>query len=51
MLRWVDYDKLGDPSVARFLSSDSAFGYNLLLLENLMMEQLRLYDENWREGK
>lgn len=50
MLRWVAYDKLGDHSVARFpLSSDSAFGYNLLLLENLMGEQLRIYEEKWRK--
>lgn len=48
MLRWVDRDKLGDTSVARFpLSSDSAFGYNLLVLEYLMSKQLRVYEMDW----
>lgn len=48
MLRWVEYDKLGDPSVARYpLSSDSAFGYNLLVLENLMDKTLHDYEKNW----
>ncbi|MBL8499518.1 MAG: hypothetical protein JNL77_02870 [Nitrosomonas sp.] len=48
MLRWVEYNKLGDPSVARYpLSSDSAFGYNLLVLENLMDNTLHDYEKNW----
>ena len=50
MLRWVDYDKLGDSNVAQFpLSSDSAFGYNLLLLETLMGQQLHIYEEDWQK--
>lgn len=48
MLRWVPYDELGDTSVAQFpLSSDTAFGYNLFVLENMMAEQLRVYEEKW----
>lgn len=48
MLRWVDYDKQGDPNVARFpLSSDSAFGYNLGMLESLMADQLHNYEQDW----
>lgn len=50
MLRWVAHDELGDPSVARFpLSSDSAFGYNLYVLENLMVDQLQIYEQDWRK--
>lgn len=53
MLRWVEYDKLGDLGVARFpLSSDSAFGYNLGILECKMCEQLHIYEVNWcKENK
>lgn len=48
MLQWVEYDKLGDSSIARYpLSSDSAFGYNLLVLENLMDNTLHDYEKDW----
>lgn len=50
MLRWVDADKFGAAEVSQFpLSSDSAFGYNLVFLENLLSEQIFIYDQNWRK--
>ncbi|EEA03465.1 conserved hypothetical protein [Burkholderia sp. H160] len=50
MVRWVDYKEHPDPNVRKFpLSSDSAFGYNLLKLESLMADRLRFHETKCRD--
>lgn len=51
MLHWVEYDKLGELSGVRGfpLSSDTAFGRNLLILEGLMINQLHVYEQDWHQ--
>ncbi len=49
MLRWVAYNKHGNAAIELYpQSSDTAFGYNLSILEELQIKQLNQYVANWR---
>lgn len=48
MLKWIPHDTLGNAELDSLpLSSDTAFGHNLLYLEGLMDEQVRIYESKW----
>lgn len=50
MMEWRDAEHFGSVDIARYpLSSDSAFGYNFVFLENLLSQQILIYDQNWRQ--
>lgn len=50
MMEWRDAVHFGSVDIARYkLSSDSAFGYNLVFLEHLLSQQIFIYDQNWRK--
>ncbi|QCP48334.1 hypothetical protein FAZ95_03520 [Trinickia violacea] len=50
MLCWVSADEHEDPNVARFpLSGDTAFGYKLLVLEEVFNERVKLDEQIWRK--
>lgn len=48
MLKWVPHDTLGNSGLLSLpLSSDTAFGQNLLYLEGLMDMQVSIYESKW----
>lgn len=52
MLRWVQYDELGDPGMTNHpLASDTLFGHSLNSFEELMQLQIAQYERQWRESR
>ncbi|MCY1394936.1 hypothetical protein D9M71_98640 [compost metagenome] len=48
MLHWVQHDELGDPGMTSHpLASDTLFGHNLNIFEELMQLQVAQYERQW----
>ncbi|WP_213227237.1 hypothetical protein [Caballeronia sp. NK8] len=51
MLKWLSYIESGNPHTAHFpLSSDTAFGYNLLILDQMLSDAVREGEQEWRKN-
>ena len=52
MLTWVDAEECRSAGVSNYpLSSDTEYGYSLLIIEELLSNQIYIYDQRWRENE
>lgn len=52
MLTWIDAKEFRAMDLSKYpLSSDTEFGYNLLILEQILSDRIYLHDQEWRKNK